>query len=490
VRFLHEAWWRYLIARWGYSTAIHSFEYINEGDPYNGNHHQAANAMARYFRANDPSRHMVTTSFWSSFPNWEFWSNLSSSAVDYANIHAYISTGWGLYPRFLSDALTETRSAYVRSGQASAILRGTDNSNESVAPRGMVIRGQGEWIIRYWMKAENFTANCPYGTTGGMQRVRWRLDGGAYSGGREGVIPANSQGQDHICTSPGGSFDWRQFHSNRDRSGALLPESVRIILTDNNPHELDLRIENAYGTGGSAWIDDIEIVSPSGEVQPVIGQFNMIAMDDDTAWYNRAYGEIWGGRSLVGARKPLVRGETGIDFPNKQDWNRDLLKDTNGIWLHNHVWGQINPGGMYDLLWWSKETIPSSIYYHYLTYRNFMENIPLNNGHYRDVSISTPSSSLRVWGQRDDVNGRMHLWAQNTQHTWKRVVSGPAITAITGSFTIANVPSGSYQVEWWDSYAVTNPIFRTETVTANGSLTLTLPAALSRDVALKIQRLP
>ena len=35
-------------------------------------------------------------------------------------------------------------------------------------------------------------------------------------------------------------------------------------------------------------------------------------MSDDTAWFNRAYGELFGGR-LTGARMPLVRGETGID---------------------------------------------------------------------------------------------------------------------------------------------------------------------------------
>jgi len=60
-----------------------------------------------------------------------------------------------------------------------------------------------------------------------------------------------------------------------------------------------------------AWIDDVELVSPTGEVVPVIGQFDTTPMDDDTAWFNRAYGDLLGGASLAGARKPLVRGETG-----------------------------------------------------------------------------------------------------------------------------------------------------------------------------------
>lgn len=490
VRWLEQAWWRYIIARWGYSTAVHSFEFINEGDPYNGHHYEAANSMARYMHQNDPSRHMVTTSFWASFPNREFWSNPAYADIDYADIHAYISTGWGLTASFLPASLTETNAANVRTGNASARITAASAADAQIAPRGTVIQGAGEWILRYWMKASSFSANCAYGSTGGMQRLRWKIDGGWYGGGKEGVVPFNSAGQDFICTSPAGTYGWTQFSSDRDRSGVLLPETRRIVITDNNPHELMLRLENSNGTGGTAWIDDVELVSPSGVVQPVIGQFDINAMDEDTAWYTHAYADVWGGESLVGARKPLVRGEGGIDSPTQQDWNRDLLLDTQGIWLHNNVWGQINDGGMADLFWWAAETIPQSLYGNFLTFRNFMEGIPLSNGHYAGIATQLSNPQLRVWGQRDDVNGRMHLWIQNTQHTWKRVVHGPAITPVTGTVTILNVPAGSYTVQWWNTYATSNPIFLTQTVVANGSLTLALPNALADDVAVKITRLP
>ncbi len=119
-----------------------------------------------------------------------------------------------------------------------------------------------------------------------------------------------------------------------------------------------------------------------------------------------------------------------------------------------------------------------------------MAGIPLNNGHYYDVNTTVSNSQLRAWGQRDDVNGRMHLWIQNKQHTWMRVVNGPAITSISGSVTIQNVPSGSYKVEWWNTYATTNPVFKTETLSSSGSLTLNLPSALNDDVAVKITKLP
>jgi hypothetical protein len=490
VRWLEQAWWRYIIARWGYSTAIHSFEYINEGDPYNGHHHEAANSMARYFHETDPSRHMVTTSFWASFPNMEFWLNPLFPDIDYTDIHAYISTGWGLTASFLPGPLTETTPAHIRTGNASARIAATTGVDTAIAPRGAVIQGEGEWIVRYWMKADNFSANCSYGSTGGMQRVRWKVDGGWYYGGQEGVAPFNSAGQDFLCTSPAGTFGWTQFSSDRDRDGVLLPQSRRIVITDNEPHEFSLRLENANGAGGTAWIDDVELVSPSGVVQPVIGQFDVTPMDEDTAWYNHAYADVWGGESLVGARKPLVRGETGIDSPTQQEWNRDLLLDTEGIWLHNNVWGQINDGGMPDLFWWAEETIPPSLYDNYLTFGNFMVGIPLNNGHYCGIAAQASDPQLRAWGQRDDTNGQMHLWIQNTQHTWKRVVHGPAITPIAGAVTILAVPTGNYTVQWWNTYATNNPVFLTQTLVSDGVLTLTLPYPLSDDVAVKITRAP
>lgn len=488
VRWLESAWWRYIIARWGFSTAIHSFEYVNEGDPYNGYHYEAANAFAKFVRQNDPARHMVTTSFWHSFPNKEFWSNPVYPDVDYADLHAYISTGWGLTAAFIDVSKVVTKPSALFPGNAVRI-KSKENLNVPITPRGLVVKGPGEWILRYWMKASAFAATCQSGTAGGMQRVRYRIDGGGSAGGSAGVVPGRADGKDTVCTSPGGTYDWAQFRSDRDAAGNLLPVSRRIILSDDKPHEIILYLENASGATGDAWIGDVELVSPDGRVVPVIGQFDVTHMDDDTAWFNRAYGDLFGANSPVGARMPLVRGETGIDFPDKQDWNRSLISDTGGIWLHNNVWGQINPGGMYDLMWWAAETIPPRLYSSYLTYRNFMDGIPLNNGLYKDLAARASNPGLRVWGQRDDTDGRMHMWIQNTGNSWKRVVAKKPASPVSGSVTIPLVDEGRYCVTWWNTYQVTSPVFLTQTITANRNLTLTLPFPLKDDVAAQVTQL-
>jgi len=171
------------------------------------------------------------------------------------------------------------------------------------------------------MKADNLVAACPFSTSGGMQRVAWQIDGGGFNGGRGGVVPFNTEAKDFICTSRGGTYDWTQFSSDRDRDGNSLPLPTRLVLNDTAPHEIMLYIDNSHGTSGSAMIGDIELVSPSGQIVPVIGQFDTTPLDQDTAWFNRAYGDLFGGKSPVGAHMPLVRGETGIDSPGKLEWN-------------------------------------------------------------------------------------------------------------------------------------------------------------------------
>ena len=88
-RWLLEQWWRYLAARWGYSTAIHSWELINEGPPGDPHHYQMAEEFARFMHETDAHPHLATTSFWSG---WEvdFWgNNLDYPDIDYADLHVY-----------------------------------------------------------------------------------------------------------------------------------------------------------------------------------------------------------------------------------------------------------------------------------------------------------------------------------------------------------------------------------------------------------------
>lgn len=111
TRWLQQTWWRYLQARWGYSTHIHSWELTNEGDPNSSAHYELSDEFGKFMHcrafgvdpgAGDSSRctlqhpnaHLVTTSFWHGFPADEFWANTRYPNVDYADLHAYVSTSF------------------------------------------------------------------------------------------------------------------------------------------------------------------------------------------------------------------------------------------------------------------------------------------------------------------------------------------------------------------------------------------------------------
>lgn len=105
TRWLQQAWWRYAQARWGYSPAVHSWELVNEGNPASRRHFELADEFGKYMHYgvfgetarsgfDHPDDHLVTTSFWHSFPVREFWANPQYPHLDYADIHAYVSTSF------------------------------------------------------------------------------------------------------------------------------------------------------------------------------------------------------------------------------------------------------------------------------------------------------------------------------------------------------------------------------------------------------------
>jgi len=292
-------------------------------------------------------------------------------------------------------------------------------------------------------------------------------------------VPPSDSGLDFVCSAPAGTFAWTEFDSAHTANGAEAPLSARIIITDDLTHSLYVAAKNTFGTGGTAWIDDIEIVAPDGTLLATNGAVELDSMHEDAALYTSAYGLLWGGESPAGARMPLVRGEAGLDDPEgPQEELADLALDTEGVWLHNLVWGGINAGGMYDLYWWIDNIRNHDLYHHYEAFRDFMDGIPLNNGRYKDARAVASDPDLRAWGQADRVARRGHLWVQNRQHTWRNVVDGVAVTPLSGVVTIPDLSPAAYRITWWDT--VGGAPFFTQTVTTTaGSLSRPCPRRLA-----------
>jgi uncharacterized repeat protein (TIGR01451 family) len=209
---------------------------------------------------------------------------------------------------------------------------------------------------------------------------------------------------------------------------------------------------------------------------------------DDVALMVQTESLKWGKKlpDPASVGKPVIRGETSLG-----DNSSPILQDTQGVWLHNFIWAQINAGGLYDSSWWQNGY--KHIYNRadgldfrplFKPYYNFVSTIPLNNGHYDDAQAQVTHPDLRAWGQKDVVHGKAHLWIQNKQHTWRNVVDGVPINPIAGTVTVPNMRRGPYTVEWWDT--TTGTVIKTEEVDSDPALVLTLPHALVDDLAVKI----
>ena len=340
-RWLMQAWWRYLQARWGYSTNIHSWELINEGDPANTRNYALTDEFGKYMHCrvfdisvdreaaqncvfDHPNAHLVSTSFWHSFPTWNFWGSSDYPNIDYADVHAYVSTGW------LNDPIHESDSAAY---------------------------------------------HLDYG-----KDVREKMD----------AVPGEQSG------------------------------------------------------------------------------------------------------------KPIIRGEAGIDFIDQQIEQPGLQLDNSGVWLHNYIWASLDSNALLEEYWWNTnlKNKPGpdgnpGLYEIFRYYHDFVEDIPLNNGHYMNANASASDSKMRVVGQKDTSNGRAHLWVSNKSHTWKNVVNNTSnISGLTGIIMLDGfTPNTTYSVEWHIFTTHGVPSIEHSTIAANSSgvIELSLPSdSQITDVGIKI----
>ncbi|MEM7130838.1 MAG: hypothetical protein AAF702_31225 [Chloroflexota bacterium] len=200
----------------------------------------------------------------------------------------------------------------------------------------------------------------------------------------------------------------------------------------------------------------------------------------DVAAYHNSLSLLYGARQPQGANKPLIRGETGL--------SDEVLADTQGIWLHNLVWSQIDSGGLIESYWYDTAHIYNQsrdLRPIFKTYFDFIKTVPLNNEQYQPLGATTSDPNLRAWGQKDLRNYNAHLWVQNKNHHFRNVINTVGVSPVNDTVTIAGFqPNTQYALETWDTYVGTVAT-TTITSTITGTLSLTINN-LTDDRAFKI----
>ncbi len=121
---------RYIIARWGYSPNIHTWEFWNEVDLTAGSPEDIAAwhaEMAEYVREIDAHRHLLTTSF-SSAEFREIWENPNFDLVQY---HSYNSPDIAATCRYLADRSLREFQKKAVVGEFGVDFRGPSETMEN-----------------------------------------------------------------------------------------------------------------------------------------------------------------------------------------------------------------------------------------------------------------------------------------------------------------------------------------------------------------------
>ncbi|MFA6005143.1 MAG: hypothetical protein WC775_01520 [Patescibacteria group bacterium] len=220
----------------------------------------------------------------------------------------------------------------------------------------------------------------------------------------------------------------------------------------------------------------------------------------------------------IGVTKPVIRGETGVakegtgpQLGDKDGVTNGIPQETTGTYYLKKIWAQIGvlgfscDGEWYPRLWetFSDQLDPNdtkynkyfptstnSVFKYSKNYESYIAGEHLSNGNYVDIGtdgnstngigiIQTSNANLRAFGARDSKTGRVLVWVDNKNNTWKNPNYN---TAAAGSLTIS-VPNGNYTQEVWDTRSGTHSTSPTKFAVTNGQLIF--PVSTAKDIAYK-----
>jgi hypothetical protein len=230
------------------------------------------------------------------------------------------------------------------------------------------------------------------------------------------------------------------------------------------------------------------------DVHAYISTSQAPSADKERMQRDEAFYHLWQSQAAAAARigKPIVRGEAGMDVPGSQnEMVLGIQRDRTGTWLHNFLWSGLDSGGLYELYWWRSHIWNKEVDHRdeYRQFGRFLSGLDLNKGGYADWKGTVSNPSIRVVGQKNLKAGTMHLWIQNTAHTWKNVVDRRPIERVEGHVRVPGFrPGARYEVQWWDTHADENVAPVTESLVADASGEVVLAVtSLEQDVAMKLR---
>lgn len=427
---LQRAYARYLTARWGASSAIHSLEHVNENG---GGSTEAAftDQLASYFHSIDPNQHLVSTSVAASLRTASFWGTMTH--VDYQDLHAYLDTGdLGTHDWVLP--MVDNAGTHFWTWVSDTTYPGAIQMDTSLTQQwflGFVTQEAGTWTI----SADVNTLATTGGTFG-------------WSGPCSASLAVGQ--------------DWTHL-------------SATFTVASASPTQQNLLIGAGTHTGGTGKIRNLAITSPTGKrLITALGDGTFPQQTDisqDAAAFHLAYDAYAGRAGQALYSKPIIRGE--MDMGNALDNTTvsGLSSDTNLVWLHTLVMSQLGSGGLHEVRWPLNTLVDThSGWNRYQPLYQILTSVPLDNGHYVDAAATCSNGLLQAIGQKDTTNGRAHIWVRPKNYTWANVVASVTPSALTGTVSVSGfTPSTVHVVKLWLFDNTTASTIYSSSVLSDGS---------------------
>ena len=467
----------------GYGHDSLDWTYL-EGDWNSGN----ANWLPLFYLAVENANNLTDTV--NSQPwNWH-------PEVDIDTVFIGEDLGNGDYgPNIVTKPSMEHLSYYMERN-AYAFDKVLDLAKQNGVYLKLVVMEKNEQIeneIGYDGNAAEFDNNNFYGDYRTMTAVRWYQQAWwRYLQARWGYSPNIFAFEAVNEASPGytnhyGQIDEMGKYLHCGVFGVSLPpyDSEKCTLNHPDAHMVSTSFETGFEQDFFA--SDKYPSVDYADIHQYIAKDTDLEHFQDTALATYDLGLAYGAKES-GSGKPVIRGETGlIDFAANTDSLTDVSADTQGTWLQKLIWGGINPTGLIENYWYAKDHIYKTVDLRPLfkNYYLFIKDLPLNNGKYVDAAAVSSNSKLRVWGQKDLTNQRVHLWIANIDDIW---TNKSTVQPASGVITISGFsPNLQFNVEWWNTY--TGEVINSQDITANqnGELSLTI-SNLTTDVAVRIGR--
>jgi hypothetical protein len=193
--------------------------------------------------------------------------------------------------------------------------------------------------------------------------------------------------------------------------------------------------------------------------------------------------------------KPIVRGETGVAVSGTEPQDPAIAKDTQGTYYHKQLWAHVGmAGNLCGGDWYPGVLDTNHLWGMYAAYDRFMQNEAVADGNGHEIGtdltgsdqilLSGAAGGPRAWGQRNSASGRILLWIDNAQHTWRNVVNNAAIAPANATLSIQGLAAGTYTAQWWDTTTGSVSSTGTYAVDASGVLAFAVNN-LTKDIAVK-----